>query len=84
VLACGDWLRVARGEALSSVIGNRPIDDGTTVDTLPGVENEEEIGEPFQHHEAFALRAFHRILPGNYVRSCRRIQARPTPNCHDT
>lgn len=84
MLACGDGLRVARGETLSSVIGNRPIDDGTTVDTLPGVENEEEVGEPFQHHEAFALRAFHRILPGNYVHSCRRIQARPTPNCHDT
>ena len=62
-------LRVARRETLPSIIGNGPVDDGTAIDALPGVKNEEEVGEPLQHHESFALRTFHRFLPGFYVHS---------------
>lgn len=47
VLACRDWLRLARGETLPSVVGNRAVDNGAAVNALPGVENEEEIGEAF-------------------------------------
>ena len=50
------------GETLPPVVGNRTIDDGAAVDTFPGVEDEEEVGEPFQHHESSAFRAFHRSL----------------------
>ncbi len=45
-------------------MGDRAIDDRAAVDTLPGVENEKEIGEPLQHHHAFALWTFHHFLPG--------------------
>jgi len=47
VLARGDWLRVSRGETLPSIVGNCPVDDGAAVNAFPGVEDEEEIGEPF-------------------------------------
>ena len=62
-------LSVACGEALPTVRRNGPIDDGATVDAFPGVENEKEIREPFQHHHAFALRTFHVFLLGGDVHS---------------
>lgn len=42
-LANRNRLRFAGREALSPISRNRPIDDGPTVDTFPGIENEEEI-----------------------------------------
>jgi len=84
VLARCDRLRIPCGETLPPIVGNGTVYDGAAVNAFPRVEDEEEIGEAFQHHEAFALRAFHRILPGGYVHSCRRNQARPAPNCRDT
>lgn len=42
-LAGRDGLSFASGEALSPIRRNRPIDDGSTVNALPGVENEEEV-----------------------------------------
>lgn len=62
-------LRIARRKTLPSIIGNSPVDDGTAIDALPGVKNEEEVGEPLQHHESFALRTFHLFLPGFYGHS---------------
>lgn len=47
VLACRDGLRLPRSEALPTIVGNRAVDDGAAVNALPGVEDEEEIGEPF-------------------------------------
>lgn len=67
---CGHGLRIARCQTLPAIIGNRTIDDRAAVDALPGVENQEEVGKPLQHHQAFALRTFHRILPGVDVHSC--------------
>ena len=63
-LARGNGLRLSCCQTLSPVVGNRAIDDGATINALPGVENEKEIREPLQHHHPFALRTFHRILPG--------------------
>lgn len=81
-LPSGDGLGLARGEALSTIVGDGAIDDGAAVDAFPGVENEEEIREPLQHHQTFALRTFHRTLPGGDVYSWWRNQARAAPNCH--
>lgn len=50
ILADGNRLRIFRGQALASIAGDRTINDRTAVDALPGVENEEEVGEPLQHH----------------------------------
>ena len=36
-------LRFTRGEALSPIGRNRSIDDGATVNALPGVKNEKEV-----------------------------------------
>ena len=57
-------LGIPGGQAFAPVVGNRAIDDGAAVDALPGVEDQKEIGEPLEHHEPFALRTFHRVLPG--------------------
>jgi hypothetical protein len=57
-------LCIAGGQAFSPVVGDRTIDDGPAVDALPCVEHQKEIGEPLEHHEPFALRTFHRVLPG--------------------
>ena len=62
-------LSVASGEALSTIGRNGSVDDGSAVDAFPGVENEKEIREPFQHHHAFALRTFHVFLLGGDVHS---------------
>ena len=47
VLACRDVLRLPRSETLPTIVGNGAVDDGAAVNALPGVEDEEEIGEPF-------------------------------------
>ena len=47
LLACRDGLRLPRSETLPTIVGNRAVDDGAAVNALPGVEDEEEIGEPF-------------------------------------
>ena len=62
-------LRIARREALPSVIGDRAIDDRAAIDAFPCIEDQKEIGEPLEHHEPFALRTFHRFLPGCDVHS---------------
>jgi hypothetical protein len=70
VLVGRHCLGIASGQALPPIIRNGAIDDRAAVDTFPGVENQEEVGEAFQHHETFALRTFHRILPGCEVYRC--------------
>jgi len=57
-------LGLAGGQALAPVVGDRAINDGAAVDAFPSVEDQKEIGEPLEHHEPFALRTFHRVLPG--------------------
>ena len=53
-------------EAVSSIIGDRPIDDRSAIDTFPGIEGQEEVRESFQHHQPFALRTIHNhFLPRN-------------------
>ncbi len=36
-------LRVACGQTLPPIVGNRAVDDRAAVNALPGVENEEEV-----------------------------------------
>jgi hypothetical protein len=69
-LARRNGLSFAGSEATATVRRNRAIDDGSAVNALPGVENEEEIGEPLEHHEPFTLWTFHRPLPGLEVKCC--------------
>lgn len=47
ILASGNRLGVPCCQTLSAIAGDRPIDDRAAVDTLPRVENEKEIREPF-------------------------------------
>jgi hypothetical protein len=54
-----NFFRGFGGEAVSPIIGDRPIDDRSAVDTFPGIEDQEKIREPFQHHQSFAFRAIH-------------------------
>jgi hypothetical protein len=54
-----DGLRFAGSQALSTVVRNGAVNDGTAIDTFPCIEHEKEIREPFQHHHTFALRTFH-------------------------
>src|SRR5687768_2390825 len=64
-----DWLRIASGQALPAIVGNGSINDRAAVDALPCVEDQKEVGEPLEHHQPFALRTFHRFLPGCDVHS---------------
>jgi hypothetical protein len=55
------------GEAVSPIIGDRPIDDCTAVDAFPGIEGQKKVRESFQHHQSFAFRAFHNYVLPRYV-----------------
>ena len=46
-------------QTLAPIVRNGPINHRTAIDALPRVENQEEIREPFQIHQPFALRTFH-------------------------
>jgi hypothetical protein len=49
----GGWFNFLHGfgsEAVSPVIGDCLIDDCSTVDTFPGIKDQEEVREPFHHH----------------------------------
>ena len=46
-------------KAVSSIIRDCLVDDRSAIDTFPRIEGQEEIREAFQHHQSFALRAFH-------------------------
>jgi hypothetical protein len=63
--SCFNFIRGFGGEAVSPIIGDRPIDDGSAVDAFPGIKDQEKIRESFQHHQSFALRATH-----NYFLPC--------------
>jgi len=56
-------LRFARSQALSTVVRNGAVNNGTAIDTFPCIKHEKKIREPFQHHHPFALRTFHWSLP---------------------
>jgi hypothetical protein len=59
-----NFFRGFGGKAVSPIIGDRPIDDGSAVDTFPGIEGQEKVRESFQLHQSFALRAIHNhVLP---------------------
>ena len=61
-----NFFRGYGGEAVSPIIGDRPIDDRSAIDTFPGIEGQEEVRESFQHHQPFALRTIHNhFLPRN-------------------
>jgi hypothetical protein len=45
------------------VVGNDRIDDGSAVQTFPGVDDMEVIGKPLFHHQSLAASAFHRWEP---------------------
>jgi hypothetical protein len=80
-LAGRNRLSFASGEALPTIGRNRAVNDGAAVDTFPGIKNQKEIGESFQHHHAFAFRTFHLLLLGGDVYSCACSEARAEPNC---
>jgi hypothetical protein len=62
------------GEAISPIIKDFPIDDRSTVDTFPRIEDQEKVREPPQHHQSFALRAIHNyFLPRHVNELARRI-----------
>jgi hypothetical protein len=46
-------------EALFPIIGDRSINDCSTIETFPGIEDQKEIRKAFQHHQSFALRTIH-------------------------
>ena len=54
-----DFFHGFGSEAVSPVIGDRPIDDRSAVDTFPGIKGQKKVRESFQHHQSFALRATH-------------------------
>jgi hypothetical protein len=58
----GHWFGVWLHQAALLVDRNRVIQDGPTINTLPRMKHEEEIGKPFQHHQPFAPEAFHGSL----------------------
>jgi hypothetical protein len=58
-LTSRDGLRFAGSQALSAVVGDGAVNNGTAVDAFPCIEYEKEIREPFQHHHTLALRTFH-------------------------
>ena len=62
-----NYFRGFGGEAGSPIIGDRPIDDCSAVDTFPGIEGQEKVRESFQHHQSFALRAIHNHVLPRYV-----------------
>jgi hypothetical protein len=62
-----NFLRGFGCEAVSPIISDRPIDNCSAVDTFPGIEDQEEVRESFQHHQSFALRAIHNYVLPRYV-----------------
>jgi hypothetical protein len=64
---CFNFLRGFGGEAVSPVIGDCLIDNGSAVDTFPGIKDQEEVREPFHHHQSFALRTIHNNFLPRYV-----------------
>ena len=64
---CFNFFRGFGSKAVSPIIGNRFIDDGSAVDTFPGIKDQEEVREPFHHHQSFALRAIHNYFLPRYV-----------------
>jgi hypothetical protein len=68
-----NFFRGFGGEAISPVIGDRPIDDRSAVKTFPRIEDQEKVREPIQHHQSFALRATHNhFLPRDVNELARR------------
>ena len=64
---CFNFLRGFGGEAVSPVIGDCLIDNCSAVDTFPGIKDQEEVREPFHHHQSFALRTIHNNFLPRYV-----------------
>jgi len=54
-----NFFRGFGGEAVSPIIGDCLIDNCSAVDTFPGIKDQEEVREPFHHHQSFALRTIH-------------------------
>ena len=52
-------LLVKFSQTPSLVGSNRSVDDRSAVNAFPGIENEEEVGKPLHHHQAFAFRTIH-------------------------
>ena len=63
-LASGDGWRCLRcqREALALIRSNGPVNDRTTIDALPSIEDEEEVREPLHHHQPITLGTFHVVL----------------------
>ena len=53
-------------EAIFPIIADRLIDDRSAIDTFPGIENQEEVREAFQHHQSFSLWAIHHSFLPHY------------------
>lgn len=45
-LACGNGLRFSDRQTFSAIRGNGTVDQGTTIDALPGIKHDKEIREP--------------------------------------
>ena len=54
-----NFLRSFGSETVFAIVGDRPIDDRSTIDALPSIEHQKEIREALQHHQAFAFRTTH-------------------------
>ena len=64
---CFNFFRGFGGEAVSPVIGDCLIDNCSAVDTFPGIKDQEEVREPFHHHQSFTLRTIHNNFLPRYV-----------------
>jgi hypothetical protein len=49
-------------QAFSPVIGDRSVNERSTIDAFPGVKDQKEIREAFQHHKSFAFWTLHLSL----------------------
>jgi hypothetical protein len=51
------------GQTLALIGRDGAVHNGSAVDAFPGVEDEEEVGKPLQHHQALALWTIHNQPP---------------------
>lgn len=78
----GNGLGFSGGQALSAIIGNGSVDDGTAIHAFPCIKHEKEIRKPFQHHQSFTLWTFHWFLPEWLRSQLMQSEARAAPNRH--
>jgi hypothetical protein len=57
-----DSLGLSDRQALSAIMGDSAVDNGTAIEAFPGIKDEKEIREPLQHHRPLTLWTLHQSL----------------------